>query len=127
MTGIRKSFYLWVGVASVLACGAIPSVQARNAPVQERDPYLAMNQVLVANGCPLCHGADYARVGPAMTDVAAAYGKVGTAPAQLKDSILNGSKGRWGTAVMPAQHQVGAAEADRIVATILAIRRVASR
>jgi cytochrome c551/c552 len=122
MSDIRKNMAL---VAALSAALVLPPGGAALAQqgTQDRDRYLAMNKELVAHGCPLCHGADYSRVGPAMTDVAAVYANTGpNGAAQLKNSILNGGKGKWGPAAMPAQHQVSPKDADRIVATILALK-----
>lgn len=98
------------------------SVSAQGTKGQDRDPYLAMNRQLVANGCHFCHGADYARVGPAMKDVAIVYaGQGDQASALLKESIAKGSKGKWGPAVMPPQHQVTPSRAQALVSAILAL------
>jgi len=115
MTDIRKLMALF------LLAGA-SSASAQDNARQDRDPYLAMNRQLVANGCHFCHGADYARVGPAMKDVAAVYANQGAqGAATLKESIAKGSKGKWGPATMPPQHQVTPQRADALVSAILAL------
>jgi len=115
MTGIRK-------VMALLAMAGAGAAHAQGTKVQDRDPYLAMNRQLVANGCHFCHGADYARVGPAMKDVAAVYANQGgQGETTLKESIAKGSKGKWGPAMMPPQHQVTPQRADALVGAILAL------
>lgn len=115
MTDIRK----WAGLLLLAGAGA---ASAQGTKGQDRDPYLAMNRQLVGNGCHFCHGADYARVGPAMKDVAMVYaGQGAQGAATIKESIAKGSKGKWGPAMMPAQHQVTPQKADALIAAILAL------
>lgn len=101
-----------------------PAPQAADmngAPDPDRDPYLAMNILLVRNACSNCHAADYPRVGPAMKDVAALYAGDSAARMRLAGEIMNGTKGKWGESVMPPQHQVSAHAADELVAAIMAL------
>jgi cytochrome c551/c552 len=85
------------------------------------DANLAMNTMLVQHQCSNCHAADYARVGPAMKDVAAVIGPATPESlARLRKAILEGTKGQWGEAIMPPQHQVSPADADTFAAAILA-------
>ena len=110
-------------IAVLSAChGPLHTADSAGAPRPDIDPYLAVTKVLVAHGCSNCHAADYARVGPAMTDVASIYAGQPGAPALLATSIVNGAKGKWGEAMMPPQHQVTPAEAQDIVRTILATK-----
>ncbi|WP_313803704.1 c-type cytochrome [Sphingobium sp.] len=113
-------------LALLSACGSgRPPVEERGAERPDRDLFLAMNRMLVAHGCSNCHAADYARVGPAMRDVATVYEKATDADRQrLRDAILHGTKGRWGMAIMPAQQQVTAEQASAIVDQILTPKAV---
>jgi cytochrome c551/c552 len=106
--------------AGMMMAGALPAQEGFSG--QDRDPYLAMNRQLVAHGCQLCHASDYPRVGPAMRDVAQAALQDPATRARLKESIMKGTKGHWGAAVMPAQQQVTPQDADAIVAAILAVK-----
>jgi cytochrome c551/c552 len=113
------------GLTAMLAlagCGGGSADAPTGAPTPDTDRFLAMNTILVANSCSNCHASDYARVGPSMKDVAAVLG--GDTPqsrTRLREAILNGSKGKWGEAIMPAQKQVAPDKVDAIVATILAV------
>lgn len=114
-------------MVGALAVAAIVPVARADGPFaqQKRDPYLAMNRQLVAHGCHFCHGADYARVGPSMKDVAMAYAANGPAGrAQIRESIMKGTKGHWGPAVMPPQAQVKPQDLDALVAAIMATKDV---
>lgn len=93
---------------------------------QDRDPYLPINSLLVRHACSNCHAADYPRVGPAMTDIAAVSAAAGPAErARLVTVLLNGGKGRWGEAIMPAQKQLSSAEAQKLVDAIMVLKRSA--
>lgn len=111
-------------------CGRAPSgdghaVDDKGAEKPDRDPFLAMNRTLVAHSCSNCHAADYPRVGPSMHDIASVYTTATDADRRrLSDAIVNGTKGRWGTAIMPAQKQVSPTQADAIVAEILKLKDV---
>jgi cytochrome c551/c552 len=128
-TGVRHGAVALGLLLALSACGKGADSEKRATAVDERgadkpdqDLYLAMNKALVANGCSNCHNADYARVGPAMRDVAAVYQ---AEPAEgrkvLKESILHGVQGKWGKAIMPPQIRMTEAGADAIVEAILAM------
>ncbi|WP_068086435.1 c-type cytochrome [Novosphingobium rosa] len=117
------------GFLALAGALAVPMARADGSfAQQERDPYLAMNKQLVAHGCHFCHGADYARVGPAMRDIATAYAPNGAAGVQqVKDAIVKGAKGHWGPAVMPAQTQVKPGDLDQLVNTIMATKDIKAK
>jgi cytochrome c len=73
-------------------------------------------------GCMACHAVDSRAVGPAFRDIAARYAGTGAPPAetQLVAKLKSGGSGAWGDISMPAQPQVGAADARTIVQWILA-------
>lgn len=120
-----------VGLAALGGCnraGQVPdhtnaaqSVDATGAPNPDQDPYLAMNTLLVKNACSNCHASDYARVGPAMKDVAAIYASDAVGQAQLTEKIIKGTKGKWGEAIMPPQHQVTEEGATELAKAIMAL------
>lgn len=126
----RLSWAVLSALVLLSACGRAPSndvrpVDDKGAEKPDMDPFLAVNRTLVAHSCSNCHAADYARVGPSMRDVAMIYEKATDEDrARLRDAIVNGTKGRWGMAIMPAQRQVTPQKADAIVAEILALKDV---
>ncbi len=110
-----------LAIIAVLALGACG--QGADAPptTPDVDPNLAMNTALVQHQCSNCHASDYARVGPAMKDVATVLSpQTAETTARLKAAILQGSKGKWGEAIMPPQAQVSPAQADELVKAIFA-------
>jgi cytochrome c551/c552 len=112
----------------LLAIGLLVGLTACHAPsaneAQDRDPYLRINTLLVNNACSNCHASDYARVGPSMTDVAAARGPDSPEARQLlRGMILNGTRGSYGEAVMPKQAQVTPDAADELAKAILELRK----
>jgi cytochrome c551/c552 len=111
--------WLTTGILASMLCGC----QSGAGSSQDRDPYLAMDTLLVANACSNCHAADYQRVGPSMRDVAAAVDD----PQRLIGSILNGRKEGWGAAVMPPQHQVNSEQARALAEAILALKSAPPR
>ena len=103
----------------VLLSGCLEDSRSR---LQDVDPYLNMNSLLVEHGCSNCHASTYIRVGPSMLDVAQVYGASPEESRQvLAESIANGSRGRWGEAIMPKQWQITSQEADQLAAVILAL------
>lgn len=114
------------GKALALALGATLALSAcqqrATSAQQDKNPYLRMDTLLVRNACSNCHASDYARVGPAMTQVAAIRGPdTPESRKLLRDMILNGTKGAWGEAVMPKQQQVTPQAADELAQAILAL------
>jgi cytochrome c551/c552 len=108
-----------LGVIGVLA---LSGCAREGAPNPDKDPYLAMNTLLVANACSNCHASDYPRVGPSMKDVAAVIGKpTPEGLARIRSGILSGTKGQWGEAIMPPQKQVTPEAADALARAILAL------
>ena len=77
-------------------------------------------------GCMACHAVDANLVGPAFHDIAARYGRDGARPvpadaeARLVAKLRSGGSGAWGDVAMPAQSQVGTADARTLVQWILA-------
>lgn len=125
-----------IGIAAIGSCAALAATKApartgaasraNTAAGEDRDPYIAMNRVLVANGCSNCHAADYLRVGPAMTDIAMMYAEAKPAELeQVQHNIMAGTKGKWGIAIMPAQQRITSERAAEIVSTIMALNKKA--
>lgn len=88
---------------------------------------LAMSSAFAVDGetlyktkvCAACHAIDNKLVGPAFTDVAAKYAGQDDAVAILVDSILHGSKGKWGPIPMPPNAAVTEEEAKTLAEWVL--------
>ncbi len=74
-----------------------------------------------SSACMACHQIDQKRVGPAFRVVAQKLAGLDGAEAYLANSIVQGSRGKWGAVPMPAQRQVSAANARLIAAWILTL------
>jgi cytochrome c len=72
-----------------------------------------------AKNCMACHSVDAKLVGPAFKEVAKKYAGQKDAEAQLTQSVLKGSSGKWGSTPMPANAQVSEAEAKTLVKWVL--------
>jgi cytochrome c551/c552 len=107
---------------SLIGVAALSGCSREGAPDPDRDPFLAVNTLLVNNACSNCHASDYPRVGPSMKDVAAVVGKpTPEALARITDGIVKGTKGQWGEAIMPPQKQVSPEAANELARAILAL------
>lgn len=71
--------------------------------------------------CLACHQVEAKRVGPSFTAIAQRYGNSPGAQKYLANTIRDGSRSKWGAIPMPAQPQVGPADAARLAAWILSI------
>lgn len=71
------------------------------------------------SGCMACHGVTKGVVGPAFVDVARKYHGDSGAETQLVQKVERGGSGVWGSAPMPGQSQVPAADVRAIVRWIL--------
>jgi cytochrome c len=82
-------------------------------------PALASKELAQANACLACHALDRKLVGPAFQEVAKRYAGQGDAQAALARSIKAGGAGKWGPVPMPAQAQLGEADASALAAWVL--------
>lgn len=73
-----------------------------------------------SKNCMACHGIDKKLVGPAFKDVAAKYKSEKGAAAQLSQSILKGSTGKWGPIPMPP-NSVSDADANALAKWVLSL------
>jgi len=85
-------------------------------------PALADLQLAQAKNCLACHAVDKKLVGPAYKDVAAKYAGQKDAAAKLEAKVMKGGSGVWGPVPMPANTQVNAEEAKKLVAWILTLK-----
>jgi cytochrome c len=70
-------------------------------------------------GCMACHGVAKGVIGPAFVDVARKYADDAGAEARLVRKVEEGGSGVWGSAPMPGQAHVPAADVRAIVRWIL--------
>ncbi len=71
--------------------------------------------------CLACHQVQVKRVGPSFEAIAERYGSSPGAHQYLAQTIREGSRGKWGAIPMPAQAQVGLADAQRLATWILSM------
>ncbi|GMG91342.1 c-type cytochrome [Cupriavidus metallidurans] len=81
---------------------------------------LASQELATSKNCMACHSVDKKLVGPAYKDIAAKYKGDKAAAAQLSQSILKGSSGKWGPIPMPP-NQVSEAEANTLAKWVLSL------
>ncbi|MDO9402634.1 MAG: c-type cytochrome [Polaromonas sp.] len=92
------------------------------AGVATLSPALADQQLATAKNCMTCHAVDKKLVGPSFKDVAAKYGSQKDATDKLSAKIIKGGAGAWGPVPMPANPQVSADEAKKLVDWILTVK-----
>lgn len=83
-------------------------------------PAFANKELAQKNACLACHATDKKLVGPAYQDIAKKYGSQSDAQAMLVASIKKGGAGKWGPIPMPAQPGLSDADANTLVAWVLA-------
>jgi cytochrome c len=67
-----------------------------------------------------CHQVDKKVLGPSFKEISAKYKGQKTAEAMLADSMLKGSKGKWGKVPMPPQ-KVTPADAQKLAKWVLTL------
>ena len=82
-------------------------------------PALADAELARAKNCMACHAADKKLIGPSYKDVAAKYANDRNATAKLAKKVRDGGVGVWGQIPMPANPQVSADEATKLVNWVL--------
>ena len=82
-------------------------------------PALADLQLATAKNCMACHAVDKKLVGPSYKDIAAKYADQKDAVDKLVVKVMKGGSGVWGPIPMPANAQVNADEAKKLVTWIL--------
>lgn len=83
---------------------------------------LADEELARSKNCLTCHAVDQKRVGPAFKDVAQKYAGQQDAAAKLAEKVVKGGSGVWGQMPMPANKQVSAEEAKKLVEWILSLK-----
>ena len=82
-------------------------------------PVLADQALATAKNCMTCHAVDKKLVGPSFKDISAKYGGQAGASDKLAAKVIKGGSGAWGPVPMPANPQVSADEAKKLVDWIL--------
>jgi cytochrome c len=80
----------------------------------------ASQELATSKNCMACHSVDKKLVGPAYKDIAAKYKGDKAAAAQLSQSILKGSSGKWGPIPMPA-NPISEADASTLAKWVLSL------
>lgn len=89
------------------------------AGVAVSTPALADLKLATAKNCMACHAVDKKLVGPSYKDVAAKYAGQSDAVDKLTVKVMKGGSGVWGPVPMPANAQVNADDAKKLVVWIL--------
>lgn len=74
-----------------------------------------------ANNCMSCHRVERKVVGPAFSAIAERFAGNADAADYLAQSIVNGSRGRWGPVPMPRQAHVSPKDARALAQWILSL------
>ncbi len=85
-------------------------------------PAMADEALAKSKNCMACHAVDKKLVGPAYKDIAKKYAGQGDAQAKLADKVVKGGSGVWGAIPMPANPQVSADEAKKLVGWVLSLK-----
>jgi cytochrome c len=80
----------------------------------------ASPELATKSKCMTCHQVDKKVLGPAFKDISAKYKGQKTAEAMLADSMLKGSKGKWGKVPMPPQ-KIAPADAQKLAKWVLSL------
>ncbi|UCU96301.1 c-type cytochrome [Hydrogenophaga taeniospiralis] len=85
-------------------------------------PAMADEALAKSKNCMACHAVDKKLVGPAYKDVAKKYAGNAKAADMLAEKVVKGGSGVWGAIPMPANPQVSAADAKKLVAWVLSLK-----
>jgi len=108
---IRTHFRALAGMTTLQATAAKPLAETvRKSPAE----------LAATHGCLTCHGVDQAIVGPAFKAIAERYADTPDAEALLAAKVRAGGSGVWGSAMMPAQTGIPAADLAEVLAWLLA-------
>ena len=85
-------------------------------------PAMADAALATAKNCTSCHAVDKKVLGPSYKEVAVKYAGQADAVDKLAGKIMKGGAGAWGPVPMPANAQVSADEAKKLVTWILTLK-----
>lgn len=83
-------------------------------------PVLADMALATSKNCMACHAVDKKLVGPSYKDIATKYAGQADAVDKLAGKVVKGGAGAWGPVPMPANAQISADEAKKLVTWIMA-------
>lgn len=112
MRGIKR-FYVrgcWLALLGIAASWPVSTHAKSTVLTQVKD-----------NRCLACHQVGKKRVGPSFRAIAERYSKLESPEPGLVNSMMTGSRGRWGAVPMPAQTHLSPEDAQRIAAWILSL------
>lgn len=95
----------YILIAGLLACMLQSPARADQALAQSKN-------------CLACHSVQNKIVGPSFKDIAKKYAGQNAAD-QLASKVMQGGSGVWGAIPMPANPQVNAADAKKLVEWVL--------
>ncbi|WP_341903106.1 c-type cytochrome [Polaromonas sp. YR568] len=98
---------------------AFLALASMTASLMVATPAMADAQLATAKNCMACHAVDKKLVGPSYKDVAAKYAGQKDAADKLAVKVIKGGAGVWGPVPMPANPQVSADDAKKLVTWIL--------
>ena len=101
----------FIALIATLAAGVLVST-----------PSLADMALATAKNCTSCHAVDKKVLGPSYKEVATKYAGQADAVDKLAGKIMKGGAGAWGPVPMPANAQVSADEAKKLVTWILTLK-----
>ena len=82
-------------------------------------PAMADMQLATSKNCMACHAVANKLVGPSYKDIAAKYAGQDDAQEKLVTKVMKGGGGVWGAIPMPANPQISAADAQKLVTWVL--------
>jgi cytochrome c len=85
-------------------------------------PAMADMALATAKNCTSCHAVEKKVLGPSYKEVATKYAGQADAVDKLSGKIIKGGAGAWGPVPMPANAQVSADDAKKLVTWILSLK-----
>jgi cytochrome c len=99
--------------------GALLVAGVAAAAIGHAAPARADAELARAKNCMACHAVDKKLIGPSYKEVALKYANDKNAVPQLAKKVREGGVGVWGQIPMPANPQVSAEEATKLVNWVL--------
>ncbi len=90
-------------------------------------PVLSQAASTSEESCRLCHKMEGKLIGPSFKEIAARYANEPDVIAHLKQSMLNGSSGRWGEIPMPPNAGLTETEAQSFSYWIMSLNKPAGK
>lgn len=109
---------MWSRSVFIITLAALAGAFVPAAAVQAQTVGLGLAQ---ANNCMSCHRVDRKVVGPGFAAIAERFAGNAEAADYLAQSIVDGSRGRWGPVPMPRQAHVSPADAQKLAQWILSL------